>query len=101
MAVRKRGSRGSVRVAVGAGFVALDVIFNEARTGGFIALGGSTGNVLAILGYLGWASTPVASLGHDRAAHLIREEFANLDADITFLTSSSPRPTPVVYQFSE
>jgi sugar/nucleoside kinase (ribokinase family) len=101
MILQKAKRRKSSRVAVGAGFVALDVIFNEARTGGYIALGGSTGNVLAILGYLGWAGMPVARLGHDRAAHLIREEFIKLNADTTFLTANSPQPTPVVYQFSE
>jgi len=81
---------------VGAGFFALDVLVDAQRS--YQALGGSAGNVLAILGYFGWNTMPVAELGRDSAAELIRTEFVALGAETSFLRCSSDVRTPVVYQ---
>lgn len=80
---------------VGGGFFAYDVLVGAAR---YRALGGSAGNVLAILAYLGWKSYPVAQLGSDDAGELIRKEFKALGAVTSFLRSRASTRTPVVYQ---
>ena len=84
---------------VGTGLVALDVLFTDDHANVETALGGSAGNVLAILGHLGWSSTPVAQLGMDEAAARIKVEFQELGADIRFLLQSEQLSTPVVYQY--
>lgn len=81
---------------VGAGFFAYDVLVGANRR--YEALGGSAGNVLAILAYLGWRSVPVATLGADSAAERIRAEFAHLGALTGFLRTCADAKTPVVYQ---
>lgn len=84
---------------VGTGLVALDVVFRNDHEAAETALGGSTGNVLAILGHLKWRALPVAQLGSDAAATRITLEFDRLGADTRFLLRSKGLTTPVVYQF--
>lgn len=91
-----RHSQDKSPAVVGAGFFALDVLVDTQRS--YRALGGSAGNVLAILGYFGWNTMPVAQLGRDSAAELIRTEFVALGAETSFLRCSSDVRTPVVYQ---
>ena len=87
-----------VPTLVGTGLLALDVLLSDERTMMYSALGGSAGNVLAILAHLGWSVTPVASLGHDAAAKRIYHEFKELHADTRFLAYDAHQHTPVVYQ---
>lgn len=84
---------------VGTGLVALDVLMTDDCGNVETALGGSAGNVLAILGHLGWSSTPVAQLGMDEAAARIKVEFGKLGANTQFLLQSEQLSTPVVYQY--
>lgn len=84
---------------VGSGLVAWDVILKDQHWTSDAALGGSTGNVLAILAFLGWASVPVARLGRDVAASNIKNEFLSLRADTRFLKEEENTLTPVVYQW--
>lgn len=84
--------------AVGSGLIALDVILDETSTPITSAVGGSAGNVLAALAYLGWNSIPVCELGKDDAAEKVRDEFQKLRADLRFVVQSEEACTPVVYQ---
>ncbi|CAB4048503.1 PfkB family carbohydrate kinase [Paraburkholderia phenoliruptrix] len=84
---------------VGTGLLALDVLLNEGKTGSRAELGGSAGNVLAILAFLGWSSVPVARLGTDVAGSRIRREFEFLHADTRFIKYEQQARTPVVYQW--
>lgn len=83
---------------VGTGLFALDVILgaDSRRLGS--ALGGSTGNVLSILGSLGWAATPVASFGQDPAGERLCNELQAIGADLRFVDISSSQRTNVIYQ---
>lgn len=83
---------------VGAGLLALDVLLGEGKSSLGAELGGSAGNVLAILAFLGWSSVPVARLGDDVAGKRIRREFEVLHADTRFLKHAHQAQTPVVYQ---
>lgn len=86
------------RRVVGSGLIALDVLLDENRSTVSSALGGSAGNVLAILAHLGWSSVPVAKVGMDSAADLIRREFEELRADVQFLIGEDHSCTPIVFQ---
>jgi sugar/nucleoside kinase (ribokinase family) len=83
-------------ICVGAGFVAADIV--EGQTEEFVAAGGSCGNVLAILAWLGWTSYPVARLGRDWAATVIRKEFKNIGVEGEFLSDEKAVQTPIVIQ---
>jgi fructokinase len=91
-------SRSSELRAVGSGLIALDVILDKTSSPITSAVGGSAGNVLAALAYLGWNSIPVCELGKDEAAEKVRGEFHKLKADLRFVVQSDDACTPVVYQ---
>jgi fructokinase len=96
--ISKLGSAGRRPTVVGTGLVALDVLLHADIGTVDTALGGSAGNVLAILGHLGWKSVPVAQLGADHAAEEIWREFAKLGADTRFLWRVKENCTPVIFQ---
>lgn len=83
---------------VGAGLIALDVLVDENNRVVSSSLGGSTGNVLAILSSLGWSSRPVVTLGTDRPGELLTEELDALGVDLGLVRRSANCRTPVVYQ---
>ena len=83
-------------LAVGAGFIALDVI--QGDHGDKVAAGGTCGNVMAILAWLGWRSVPVARLGNDAPARLVQDELEAAGVDTTCLTRNASTPTPIVIQ---
>lgn len=83
---------------VGTGLFALDVIVRTDGTKVPPKLGGSAGNVLGILGALGWTATPVGLVGDDDAGKLLCSDFASIEADLRFMHPSSHLDTPVIYQ---
>lgn len=83
---------------VGTGLFALDVVLRTNGDAAAPALGGSSGNVLSILGALGWTPTPVGVLGDDSACDRVVKDFASVGADLRFLARVSGRRTPVIYQ---
>lgn len=83
---------------VGTGLFALDVILGTDSRCLSSALGGSTGNVLSILGSLGWAATPVASFGRDPAGERLCNELQAIGADLRFVDFSNSQRTNVIYQ---
>ncbi|PTU30327.1 PfkB family carbohydrate kinase [Stenotrophobium rhamnosiphilum] len=82
----------------GAGLFAVDVLVGPDGDVSKCSLGGSAGNVLAILGSLGWGTSPIGMLGDDSAADMLQDEFSAIGADLTFMRRSDDRRTPVVYQ---
>ncbi|WP_428509483.1 hypothetical protein [Roseateles sp.] len=82
----------------GTGLFALDVIVRLDGSKATPSLGGSAGNVLSILGALGWGTSPVGVLGDDLAGHAIRRDFERVGADMRLLQRSMARCTPVIFQ---
>ena len=81
------------------GLVALDVIL---RTDGHVPpqhhAGGTCGNVLAILAYLGWSAYPVARLRPGAAADEIRADLAQWNVKSDFLARKRDGSTPIIVQ---
>lgn len=92
-------ARDKLPQVVGTGLFALDVLLRDERTSSYSGLGGSAGNVLANLAFLGWSTVPVARLGRDVAGVRIRHEFETLNADTRFIKLEEHTCTPVVYQW--
>ena len=81
---------------IGCGFVALDVV--EGEEGEFATAGGSCGNVMAILSWLGWGAHLVARLGNDRAGELVVDELSKSGVDVSAVVQDGGITTPVVIQ---
>ncbi len=81
----------------GTGLVALDVVLNERRQEEpKLWTGGTCGNVLTILAYLGWRSYPIARFDNDAPARLIRKDLRRWNLDLRFLSLDEPAPTPII-----
>jgi sugar/nucleoside kinase (ribokinase family) len=83
---------------VGTGLFALDVILDADSRRLGSALGGSSGNVLSILGALGWTATPVTRLGRDSMGQQLHHELKEVGADLRFVDLSPSHRTNVIYQ---
>lgn len=86
-------------VVVGTGFIALDIVITEGREQSPRTwAGGTCGNVLAILAYLGWRAYPVSSLGTDAGAERIIADLTKIGVNARFIRKDSGRRTPVVIE---
>lgn len=84
-------------VAVGTGLIALDVVLNERReVEPRLWTGGTCGNVMAILAYLGWKTHPISRLKSDAASRLIHRDLKRWQVDTRFLSLLPTAPTPIV-----
>jgi fructokinase len=84
-------------ICVGSGLVALDVVIsnNSNNPTQFLA-GGSCGNVLTILSFLGWQSYPVARLSNDNAAELLIDDLQKWKVSHNLMTVSEKGSTPII-----
>lgn len=86
-------------ICAGTGLIALDVVINgDEKIAPKFWAGGSCGNVLAILSYLGWEAYPIARLGKDKAANEIRTDLAQYKVKLDFVESEENANTPIIVQ---
>jgi sugar/nucleoside kinase (ribokinase family) len=97
----KHSPRPAARVSqpavLGAGLVTLDVVLSAsaARPPVFRA-GGTCGNVLSILSYLGWEAFPIARLGSDAASAIVRADLARWNVSLEFSAKAPKAATPII-----
>lgn len=84
---------------VGCGFVAWDVVLGENLSVAYTGVGGTVGNVMSIMAFLGWRTVPVVRLGDDSAGISILNELIAIGVDIRSISLDSSVTTPVVYQY--
>src|ERR1700743_1996015 len=82
----------------GTGFVALDVVVDRASGSESLYAGGTCGNVLAIMSFLGWHAAPVARLAEDAAGELIREDLEHWGVCLDHIGLEPQSPTPIVIE---
>lgn len=81
----------------GAGLVALDVILNgSSETLPKLSAGGSCGNVLSILAYLGWNSYPIARLSNNRAGTELVRDMERWHTHTDYLLRNGEGSTPII-----
>lgn len=86
-------------VCSGAGYVALDVVINgRGEALPYLWAGGSCGNVLTILSYMGWQSHPIARLGNDAAADRILEDMEKWGVITDLIYKENSGGTPIVIE---
>lgn len=84
-------------VCIGTGLVALDVIIGHNSINQSLFLtGGSCGNVLTILSYLGWNTFPIARLSKNVASELLIEDLASWDVSSELLSITEDGSTPII-----
>lgn len=66
----------------------------------YTGIGGSTGNVLSILAFLGWESLPLMNLGRDHVGTTIHREFTKLGANMRHVRLNRGLTSPLLYQFA-
>ena len=86
-----------VRTCVGAGLLTLDLVFNQESPGRYqVRSGGSCGNVLTILAYMGWESRPVARIGRDEGGEIVLKDMAGFGVDTGFVVQEEAASTPAI-----
>ena len=66
----------------------------------YSGIGGSTGNVLSILAFLGWESLPLMHLGRDHVGTTIHREFTKLGVNTRYVRLNRGLTSPLLYQFA-
>jgi fructokinase len=101
MSMAHRQAKAPLRkpTVIGTGLLALDVVIaDDVTTDPILCAGGTCGNVLTALAFLGWASYPVARLRSDSASKRVIEDLKSWGVKLDFVTFSDGGSTPVVVQ---
>ncbi len=84
---------------VGAGLVALDVVVNLSTDNDVRYLaGGTCGNVLTILSYLGWNARPVCRLKNNLSAKWLVNDLAKWGVDTSLISRTGDGSTAIIVQ---
>ena len=83
----------------GTGLLTLDLIVgpDDEQPARWFA-GGTCGNVLAILSFLGWKSFPITRLNGDVASQIVRRDLIDLGVNLDYATLTPQAPTPIIVQ---
>ena len=87
------------RTIFGTGLIALDlVVGRDPETPVGCWAGGTCGNVLSILAWLGWEAYPVGRMNNDRASQRVRADMARWGVHLDWSTCSPTAHTPIIVQ---
>ena len=97
--MNKRATTSHLRpTIIGTGLVALDVVCNtQSQSVPAFFAGGTCGNVLTILGYLGWRAMPVSRLSPGIHAERLLADLRQWGVDTSFVTMTDDGSTPVIF----
>lgn len=91
--------QGKKPTVMGTGLVALDVVMSpEPSTSPRLWAGGTCGNVLTILSYLGWKALPVCRMDGDAASRRIRKDLEGWGVDLRFVSLKPRTQSPIIVQ---
>lgn len=83
--------------ALGSGLVALDIVVNKAtEEPPRMYAGGTCGNVLTILSYLGWKTSPVSRLSDDDNTDHVLKDLEKWGVSTNFISCESSGSTPII-----
>ncbi len=86
-------------VCIGTGLVALDVIINgNSKASPRLFAGGSCGNILTILSYLGWESYPIANLADDMQARKVLRDMKRWKVNTGLISLNGSGSTPIIVE---
>lgn len=83
----------------GAGLIALDLVVGpDPQTPVRSWAGGTCGNVLSILAYLGWDAYPIARMNGDPASERVRSDMASWGVHLDWTNCAPTTHTPIIVQ---
>lgn len=83
---------------LGTGFIALDVVLASSEPDRRTTwAGGTCGNVLSILSYLGWSAYPLSRMNGDGAASRVQRDLVRCGVRLDFVALTPSTSTPVVF----
>ena len=83
----------------GAGLIALDLVTGPEPDAPIRSwTGGTCGNVLAILAYLGWDAYPVARMSDDAASSLVCDDMERWGVHLDWIKCTPTAHTPIIVQ---
>lgn len=86
-------------VILGTGFITMDIVVSDqSDVPPGVFAGGTCGNVLAILGFLGWESYPLARLNGDSAAVCVMNDLRKWNVKLKFINLKPSTSTPIIVQ---
>lgn len=84
---------------VGMGLIALDLVLPASKEErAWLSTGGTCGNVLTILSYLGWKALPVARLNGDPAARHMESDLRRWGVKLDHLRTGPSTHTPIIVE---
>jgi sugar/nucleoside kinase (ribokinase family) len=84
---------------LGTGLIALDLVIGSDAEGPIRSwTGGTCGNVLTILAYLGWDAFPIARLNGDPASIRVRADMEHWGVHLEHATCAPTADTPIIIQ---
>lgn len=83
---------------IGAGLVVLDIILHNGDTVPIFRAGGTCGNVLSGLSYLGWNSIAISRAGLDYAGKLMMKDLSGCGVDISRIECGEKLKTPRIIE---
>jgi sugar/nucleoside kinase (ribokinase family) len=95
----QRASTGDAPAVFGAGLIALDLVISAEPDVPIRAwAGGTCGNVLAILSFLGWDAYPIARLSTDAASMKVKADLARWGVHLDYAECGPAADTPIIVQ---
>ncbi len=85
-------------ICIGTGLIALDIIMNGDVKIKKTFAGGSCGNVLTILSYLGWDSFPIARLAQNEATEVLMQDLVRWGVHLDYVFKEDTGSTPIIVQ---
>lgn len=85
-------------IVLGTGLITLDLLLEDSSEKIHWAAGGSCGNVLSILSYLGMHAYPIARLNGDSASRYVRKDLRRWGVNLEFACLPPSAETPVITQ---
>ncbi|NKK99813.1 carbohydrate kinase [Rhizobium leguminosarum bv. viciae] len=83
----------------GTGLIALDLVIGvDSQAPVHSWTGGTCGNILAIMSYLGWDAYPIARMNGDPASERVRVDLARWDVHLDFTDCAPTGHTPIIIQ---
>jgi sugar/nucleoside kinase (ribokinase family) len=83
---------------IGSGLIVLDIILNNGDSSPIFKAGGTCGNVLAGLSYMGWESVAVARSGTDSAGRLMMKNLSDCGVNVASVTREDSFKTPRIVE---
>jgi len=83
---------------IGAGLIVLDAIINNGAKVPIFRTGGTCGNVLAGLSFLGWKSTSVSRTGMDIAGEILVKDLSKNGVNVSYITKEKDLETPRIIE---